>query len=148
MLKFGVTPQRASESDWLLHALFLISSCPAEFHLLSTKKNRAWSKLIYFIVQLSWTKFVQLRYFAQLELRYVQCLCFIIPENWSSPIKGKDNWRLKFRFKYLNFIFSPFLWWLITDFYKKFSIFDEMAKVQKLNVLKRKKKSSETHRLK
>ena len=69
----------------------------------------------------------------------VRCLYFIIPENWAPHGKRITNWRFKFGFKNLNFILSPFLWWLITDFYKKFTIFDEMAKVHKLNILKRKK---------
>ena len=69
----------------------------------------------------------------------VQCLYSIIAQNRAPQGKRIINWRFKFGFKNLNFILSPFLWWLITDFYKKLTIFDEMAKVHKLNILKRKK---------
>ena len=80
----------------------------------------------------------------------VQCLYLITLENWAPEGKRIINWRFKFGFKNLNFILSPFLWWLITDFYKKFTIFDEMAKVHKLNILKRKKcvRTKHTQRLK
>ena len=60
MLKFGVAQSittlllKFGCSIWVRlatsHVLFLISSCPEEFLLPSTKKNRAWSKLIHFIV--------------------------------------------------------------------------------------------------
>ena len=69
----------------------------------------------------------------------VQCLYSIIAQNRAPQGKRIINWRFKFGFKNLNFILSPFLWWLITDFYKKLTIFDEMAKIHKLNILKRKK---------